>query len=151
METKESRRVPTSEITAFLLCGTLLILVGAASAGGGAVIALDRFERLLPSSTDNPGGVDSNELIAWVVASIAAVGYTVLGFFIARREAMPFWYKVVSGYLPGFLLFQGWAAIHAGLAAKKGLQVHGLRRVIMLSAVFVGLPLAIFVHEVFFR
>ncbi len=138
METKEIRPSSTSEIRAFLVCGSLLILVGA---GVLYLFSLMAFEGLWHMS----GSLESQRTlylyVGLVVAGIVAIGLTVGGFFVARQRAIPFWYVFVTGIIPGFLLFQGWASIHAGRAARKGLQVIGLRRVIIIT-VIVGLLLA---------
>ena len=146
METKEIRSTPASEIGAFLLCGSLLTLIGA---GILYVFSLMGFESLWHLS----GSLESQRtffLIAGlVVATIATAGLTAVGYFVTRRKAVPFWFLFITGIIPGFLLFQGWAAIHAGLAGRKGLRVTGLRRVIIITVV-VGLILAMGVYRSFY-
>jgi hypothetical protein len=155
METTKVRPTPASEIAAFFLCGSVLNLVGAALLGLFATMGL---EPLLPSTTvihpdgtrgDAPEVAHGNLVIVLIVAPIVAIGLTTVGFFVAKRATIPFWYVFITGIIPGFLLFQGWAAVHAALAAKKGLQVSGLRRVIIITAV-VGLFVAMGVFRTFY-
>jgi len=137
METKEIRSTSSSVIPAYFVCGSLLTIIGAAIL---YIFSLMAFESLWHLA----GSVESERttyLVAGlVIAAIAAVGLTIVGFFVTKGNAMPFWYIFVTGIIPGFLLLQGWAAIHAGLAARKGLQVSGLRRVVIITVV-VGLLL----------
>lgn len=129
---------PQIQIRAFFLCGSLLIFAGA---GVLYMFSLMAFESLWHLS----GSVESERTFylaaGLVVAAIATVGLTVVGFFVTRKNGTPLWYAIICGIIPGFLLLVGWGAIHAGLAKRKGLQVAGLRRVVTITAVVALLPL----------
>jgi hypothetical protein len=128
------------EIAAFFLCGGFLVLAGAVAGGGLAGAGLEIFLR-----TNYPASAANSPAILLSIASLIGIGLAALGSFVAKQDNPPVWFLLITGIVPGFLLSQGWYAIHGGTAAKKGLQATGLNRAIIITiGVILLLSLSIF-------
>jgi hypothetical protein len=46
---------------------------------------------------------------------ILAIAGLVVGFFASKQKTFPSWYILITGVIPGLLLFGGWKIIHTNL------------------------------------
>ena len=100
-----------------MIFGPILILAGA---GVGYIFALMAFEGGWQAS-GHPELAGTSFLISLglAFAALVTLALIVIGYFASKQKQPPVWYFVISGILPGILLFAGWRLFRAGLASRS--------------------------------
>ena len=122
------RRVRTGRVRPLFFLGVLLLLLGTAVQGLFAGMGLEALllkngpPQIVTDSSgrleENPGWEDYRESILplFVVLSVLlAIAGAVLGFFASKNRTPQIWYFIITGVIPGVLLFCAWKALRAGL------------------------------------
>jgi len=98
---------------------------GLVSAGGGVLymLCLVGMEAMLRNEHPNP-------ILILVVAGLYTLGVSMIGFFVKN---LPFWYFILTGILPGFLLVFGWRYVRVEF--EKSHTIWSRSIVIMLPVI----------------
>jgi hypothetical protein len=100
-----------------MIFGPILILAGA---GVEYLFAMMAFESVWRAS-GHPELAGTSFLISLglTIAALATLALIAIGYFASKQKQPPIWYFIISGILPGILLFAGWKLVRAGLASRS--------------------------------